>query len=62
MKKKIKDLTIQDMIKICLHNKNKCISCYDCVLFNICSETPYYINFKNDNDNVDLNVEIDLLC
>lgn len=48
MKKKIKDLTIQDMINICESHKNE--SCTKCQLFRICAYTPYEISTKEGLD------------
>ena len=53
MKKKIKDLTIEDMINIC--NSHRYQSCLTCKLFDICMETPQYLVIKED-----INKEIDL--
>lgn len=46
--KKIKDITIGDMIEVCTENKNK--PCYDCPLVNLCAEIPYNIKCKEDLD------------
>ena len=46
MKKKIKDITIGDMIEVCTANKNK--PCYDCPLVSLCAEIPYNIKCRED--------------
>ena len=51
MKKKIKDITIEDMIKICASKEG----CLDCPLYNICTYIPYYYKSKED-----IEKEIDL--
>ena len=42
MKKKIKELTIKDTIKVC----NKQDDCYSCPLVNICAKFPFDIKNK----------------
>ena len=47
MKKKIKDLTIQEQIDIC--TKYSIHPCFDCPLCNsICGKIPYIIKCKED--------------
>lgn len=55
MKKKLKDITIQDMIDVCTRYRN--LPCYDCPLYRgICSEVPYIIKCDQDLDKeIDLN-------
>ena len=48
MKKKIKDITIGDMIEVCNNNKNK--PCFDCPLIRLCAEIPYNIKCNEDLD------------
>lgn len=53
MRKKIKDITIQDMINIC--NSHKHESCLNCQLFRTCSYTPQELIIRED-----IEKEIDL--
>lgn len=46
MKKKIKDITIEDMINVC--NSHAYESCLNCPLFEICSRSPYEIKVKEN--------------
>ena len=50
MKKKIKDLTIEESIKICKRQYD----CYSCPLQRVCAELP--VQYKNE----DLEKEIDV--
>lgn len=44
MKKKIKDITIEDAIMVC----NKQIACFGCPLVNICAEMPVHIKEQKE--------------
>ena len=46
MKKKIKDLTIEDMINVCVSHSNE--TCLNCQLFEMCSKSPYEIKVNED--------------
>lgn len=49
MNKKIKDVTIGDMIDCCNRQQNQ--SCLNCPLFSrLCGKLPYYINVYEDLD------------
>ena len=53
MKKKLKEITINDMVETCLKMSNQ--SCLNCPLYIICAKTPYELNVTYD-----LEKEIDL--
>ena len=47
MIKKLKDITIKDMVECC--NKQQNESCINCPLFaRVCGKLPYYINMNED--------------
>lgn len=53
MKKKIKDLTFEDMINICKSHRHE--TCLNCQIFHVCGYTPYEVTVREDVDK-----EIDL--